>query len=136
MHFGQSYPFSEILDIYFYEDEITHRTFFQSKRSFKIINNNTNLITGVKDFLSKNGKDFKSDEFMYIIKTNSSFETLIEKIPIKNIENRYISFGYKKLDHGNYVFLIDIHNIGKIKAHADLFSLLFNNTLKFMNKDI
>jgi len=132
-HYWPEFPFSKLLDIDLYEDPQTHRTFFQNKRLFRLFNKNSELMNGVEDFINSN--EFKSDEFIYIIRDNSMFETLIEKIPVKGSDHRFISFGFQKFDFNNYIFLIDIHNIGKIKTHEQLFSMLFHNTLNFINEN-
>ena len=134
MHgFYPEYPFMKILDIDLYEDKETGKTFFQNKRLFKVSDNNSILMKGVRDFIFRNEFKFKSDEFNYIMRNKSSFETLVEKIPQKGSEDRFISFGYQKLNFNNYIFIVDIHNIGKIQTHADYFSLLLNNILNYIS---
>lgn len=132
-HFDNYFFFQDVLDINIYKGN-TRKGYFQNKFSLKILSNHFTTLN-VDTFLKYESENLKSDEFTYTFNKNSKFIPLIEKIPKSAEANNFISFGFQK-NSNSYIFLIDIHDIGRIKSHSFYFDLLLNNTLFFLSKGL
>jgi len=128
-HFWPYYIFKDVLDIEYYKSGSKY--WFQNKFDLKIVNSHPTLIN-IDTFLQYNSNNLKSDEFTFQFKKESKFKTLIQKIPRTKAPKNFISFGYQKNDR-SYIFLIDVHDIGKVETHSFYFDMLLNNTLNFIN---
>lgn len=108
--------------------------YFQNKVIYQVSGEHPTL-NGVREFIENNRNQFKSDEFTYRFSQFKNITTLVHKIPITREPKDFICFGYAKKNNA-YKFIIDIHGVGKYDAHAKLFLLLLENTLKFLDSKI
>lgn len=131
-HFWLYFIFNDILDISYYSGNQSRR--FQNKFSLKILENHRTS-NNVKELIKDNLENFASDEFTFLFREESKFKTLIQKIQNTKQPKNFISYGYQK-NNKSFIFLIDIHNIGKIESHSMYFNLLFNNTIDFLIKSV
>jgi len=111
----------EYLDFYY-------KDYVNDKVSYRLVPNSEPLLVRGFDLLVKGLK--RTDEFSYISKPE--FITLVEKISPKN--DKFVCFGYSSLPKGNFIFLIDLHNVGGERGLGDFFESLLNNTLSFLTR--
>ena len=130
-HFWPYFVFFDVLDISYYRGNKSG--WFQNSFSLSVEENH-NTLRGVKEFIENNSGDFSSDEFTFQFNENGKFNVLIQKIPKTKEPKNFISFGYQK-NNNSYIFLIDIHNAGKVPAHKEYFDILFRNTVEFLTSD-
>lgn len=129
LDFWPYYIFKDILDISYYSGN--KRGWFQNKFSLKIFKNHATL-HNIMEFIETNLKNFDSDEFSFLFKNECKFKTLIQKIPNTKEPKNFISYGCQR-NNKLFIFLIDIHNIGKIEIHSRYFNLLFSNPIDFLS---